>query len=153
MVVLGHRNLDTCAACGKVLLAARPDAEVGGVLGDAKLPARTPLSITEAPRLRAELATVRTRGYAENVAESNADTASVGAPIHDESGRVVAAISVAGPLSRMNETAPCPHATGTLDIAARISRELGYRPSPPPPPRSAGGRWARVGTASRAPRL
>jgi IclR family transcriptional regulator, KDG regulon repressor len=137
MVDLGHRNFANCTACGKVLLAALPDAELDRVLRDAHLPARTPLSITEATGLRAELATVRTRGYAENVAESNADTASVGAPIHDESGRVVAAISVAGPLSRMNETARCRYATVTLDVAGRISRELGYRPSSQPRRRSA----------------
>jgi DNA-binding IclR family transcriptional regulator len=137
MVDLGHRNFAHCTACGKVLLAALPDAELDRLLRDLRLTARTQRSITDVDRLRVELAAVRTRGYAENVAESNPETASVGAPIQDESGRVVAAISVAGPLSRMSEAARCRYSTVTLDIAGRISRELGYRPSPQTRRRSA----------------
>lgn len=137
MIDLGHRNFANCTACGKVLLAALPDAELDRLLRDARLPSRTRCSITEPARLRSELAAVRVRGYAENVGESNPDTASVGAPIRDETGRVVAAISVAGPLSRMSETARGRVATVTLDTAGRISRELGYRPSPQPRTRSA----------------
>lgn len=137
MVDLGHRNHANCTACGKVLLAALPDPELDRLLHGARLPSRTPRSITEVDRLRAELTVVRTRGYAENVAESNTETASVGAAIHDQSGRVIAAISVAGPLSRMTESARCRYATVTLDVASRISRELGYRPSHQPRTRTA----------------
>src|SRR2546427_417836 len=103
MVDLGHRNFASCTACGKALLAHLPEAELDRVLS-APLPARTPNSITEPAQLRDELSLVRQRGYAENVTESAPDTASVGAPIFDDGGRAVAAISVAGPASRMVET-------------------------------------------------
>ncbi|HKF79155.1 MAG TPA: IclR family transcriptional regulator [Candidatus Dormibacteraeota bacterium] len=131
MVDLGHRNMAHCTACGKVLLASLPDVELDRMLRDAPLPARTPNSITDPARLRLELAAVRERGFAENVAESATDTASVAAPIHDDGGRAIAAISVAGPLSRMGEPTRRRYATIVLDTAARISEQLGYRRSHP----------------------
>jgi DNA-binding IclR family transcriptional regulator len=39
---------------------------------------------------------------------------------------VIAAISVAGPLSRMTEPARRRYATVIMDTAARISEQLGY---------------------------
>ncbi len=126
MVDLGHRNLAHCTACGKVLLAALREADLARLLGDGPLPARTPRSITDPTRLRQELARVRERGYAENVEESDLGMASVAAPIHDDAGRVIAAISVAAPLSSMEEAARRRCATAAMDIANRISEQLGY---------------------------
>jgi len=137
MVDLGHRNLAHCTACGKVLLASLPEAELDRALSDVRLAGRTPHSITDVEALRAELAAVRERGYAENVRESAPDTASVAAPIHDDGGRVIAAISVAGPLARMNEATRRRYATAALDTASRISEQLGYRRSQQPRTRSA----------------
>jgi DNA-binding IclR family transcriptional regulator len=47
------------------------------------------------------LAEVRRRGWAQSVAEREAGVASVSAPIRDRTGRVIAAISVSGPIERM----------------------------------------------------
>ncbi|MFC4334593.1 IclR family transcriptional regulator [Salininema proteolyticum] len=47
------------------------------------------------------LAEVRRRGFAQSVGEREAGVASVSAPIRDKTGRVVAAISVSGPIERM----------------------------------------------------
>lgn len=62
---------------GKVLLAWADDAN-----GDA-------------------LAAVRRRGYAQTVGEREAGVASVSAPVRDRDGRVVAAMSVSGPIERL----------------------------------------------------
>src|SRR5262249_19449415 len=103
--MVGHRNFAHCTSCGKVLLAALPEADFDRLLGDVRLRGRTAHSIPDAGRLREELALVRERGYAENISESTTSMASVAAPIHDHSGRAIAAISVAGPISRMGEAA------------------------------------------------
>jgi DNA-binding IclR family transcriptional regulator len=50
---------------------------------------------------RRELGTVRTNGWAESVAEREAGVASVSAPVRDGEGRVIAAISVSGPIERL----------------------------------------------------
>jgi DNA-binding IclR family transcriptional regulator len=137
MVDLGHRNYANCTACGKVLLAALAEADLDRLLIGRQLPARTAHSITDPDRLRAELAVVRERGYAENIRESASDTASVAAPIYDDGKRAVAALSVAGPLSRMGEAARRRYANAALDIACRISEQLGYRRSQQPRARTA----------------
>lgn len=127
MVALGHRNLAHCTSCGKVLLATLREEELNRVLGEGPLPARTACTITDRERLRAELAAVRSRGYGENVGESAPDTASVAAPIRDHTGATIAAMSVAGPLSRMTESTRQRYATLVIDTATRISEQLGYR--------------------------
>jgi DNA-binding IclR family transcriptional regulator len=127
MVDLGHRNHAHCTACGKVLLAALAASELDRLLADGALPSRTPSTITDAEWLRRELAAVRERGYAENIGESAPDTASVAAPIHDDRGETIAAISVAGPLSRMTDTVRRRYATVAQETAGRISEQLGCR--------------------------
>jgi IclR family KDG regulon transcriptional repressor len=135
--LVGTRNHAHCTACGKVLLAALPEADLDRVLSDDGLARRTVYSITDPGRLRDELATVRGRGYAENVSESTTSMASVAAPIHDHASRTIAAISVAGPLTRMGDVARRRYATVILDTAARISEQLGYTRSHPARTRSA----------------
>jgi DNA-binding IclR family transcriptional regulator len=72
-------------ASGRVLLAF--SARDGG--GDAALVA--------------ELARVRRRGYAINVADSGAT--SIAAPVHDRHDRLIAALAVTGPSGRMTDAA------------------------------------------------
>jgi DNA-binding IclR family transcriptional regulator len=52
----------------------------------------------------AELRGIRVRGWAESVAEREAGVASVSAPIFGEDGRLRAAVSVSGPISRLGES-------------------------------------------------
>jgi len=56
------------------------------------------------------LAEVRRRGWAASVAEREPGVASVSAPVRDRTGRVIAAISVSGPIERLGRSA---RATGT----------------------------------------
>lgn len=51
----------------------------------------------------AELRGIRVRGWAESVAEREAGVASVSAPVFGEDGRLRAAVSVSGPISRLGE--------------------------------------------------
>lgn len=72
-------------SAGKVLLAwSESDAVRGG------------------PRA-AELREIRGRGWAESVAEREAGVASVSAPVFGADGRVRAAVSASGPISRLGE--------------------------------------------------
>ena len=52
----------------------------------------------------AELRGIRVRGWAESVAEREAGVASVSAPVFREEGRLGAAVSVSGPISRLGES-------------------------------------------------
>lgn len=127
----GHRNHAHCTASGKVLLAALPQCELERVLaGD--LPARTPYSITDPVVLLEQLERARRLGYAENVRESDPEIASVAAPIRGPLGAVVAAISVAGPVSTVTGVTRRRYLAAAVDTANRISERLGYRPDAAP---------------------
>ncbi len=52
----------------------------------------------------AQLRGIRVRGWAESVAEREAGVASVSAPVFGKDGRLRAAVSVSGPISRLGES-------------------------------------------------
>ncbi len=70
---------------------------------DAGLRRYTVNTITEPDALRAELASIRARGYAIDDEEIEVGLRCVAAPIRDHSAQVVAAISVAAPVQRMSK--------------------------------------------------
>ncbi len=117
----------TCA--GKVLLAALSDAEARRLIGNRKLAAITPHTMTDPTALLASLPKVRRQGYATVNEENIPGVLSVGAPIRDRSGHVVAALSVAFPKyldSGQTLASVEPLVTGA---ALRISRSLGMPPA------------------------
>ncbi|MFD7131962.1 IclR family transcriptional regulator [Streptomyces sp. NPDC059894] len=111
----------------KAVLAFMPEPEIDEYLGRHELEPLTERTITDAAKLRKELATIRRRGYATSVGEREAGSASVAAPVLGHDGHVVAALSVAGPLSRfkprMAECVPL-----LLSAVERLSAEFGHRP-------------------------
>jgi len=66
------------------------------------------------------LADVRRRGWASSVGEREAGVASVSAPVCDEVGRVVAAISVSGPVDRLTRSPGRLHAQVVVAAAKEL---------------------------------
>lgn len=67
------------------------------------------------------LAEVRRRGWAQSVAEREAGVASVSAPIRDRTGRVIAAISISGPIERLGRRPGERHAMAVVRAGQRLS--------------------------------
>src|SRR2546423_1355024 len=61
------------------------------------------------------------RGWAQSVAEREAGVASVSAPIRDRTGRVIAAISVSGPIERLGRRPGDRHAMAVVRAGQRLS--------------------------------
>lgn len=101
-VPVGARLPMTAGSGAKVLLAYADVAVQQEVLTAAKFTGRT-------------LSEVRRRGWAQSVAEREPGVASVSAPVRDQRGTVVAAISVSGPIDRMG---PRPGARWSADLLA-----------------------------------
>jgi DNA-binding IclR family transcriptional regulator len=116
-------------SAGKVLLAALSDGEARKVLGARKLAAITPHTITDPAMLIASLAKVRRQGYALVNEENIPGVLSVGAPIRDRSGTVVAALSVAFPKYLDSELTLASVEPLVSAAALRISRLLGMPPA------------------------
>ena len=74
-----------------------------------------------------DLAGVRRRGFAQSLGEREAGVASVSAPIRGSGGRVIAAVSISGPMERLTRTPGRIHGHAVLAAAARISESLKAR--------------------------
>ena len=70
------------------------------------------------------LATVRRRGGAQSVAEREPGVASVSAPVRSPSGKVIAAVSVSGPIERLTRQPGRLHAPAVMAAAERLSEVL-----------------------------
>ena len=111
------------SASGKVLLAFGPDSLREEVLGR-PLARYTDGTIAEPDALDAELAQIRENGYAINREERYAGVIAVGVPVRNLGGRVVAALSAAGPIQRMDETKVEDVRILLTQAAAELSRGL-----------------------------
>jgi DNA-binding IclR family transcriptional regulator len=72
----------------------------------------------------ATLAAVRRRGWAQSVGEREAGVASVSSAIRSPSGKVVAAVSVSGPIERLSRQPGRMHAPAVMAAAERLSEAL-----------------------------
>ncbi len=88
-------------ALGKSIMAHRPRAEVEAILDRHGMPEVTESTITDREELFAALEEIRERGYAIDDEERVMGMRCVAAPIVDEEGRAIAAVSVSAPKSRM----------------------------------------------------
>jgi DNA-binding IclR family transcriptional regulator len=87
--------------------------------------ARLPLERGSAGRiLRPGATAVGPEGWIESVGERQAGVASVSAPVSDPRGRVVAAVSVSGPIDRTTRAPGRRYGAAVVEAAARISASL-----------------------------
>ncbi|MBK5248822.1 MAG: IclR family transcriptional regulator [Actinomycetales bacterium] len=70
------------------------------------------------------LSGVRRRGWAQSVSEREPGVASVSAPVRGPSGRVIAAVSVSGPIERMTRQPGRLHANAVMAAANRLTDVL-----------------------------
>jgi IclR family transcriptional regulator, KDG regulon repressor len=124
---VGFRNDAHCTSTGKLLLAYLPPDRLDAALRDWPLPIKTPFTIHDEAVLRAQLEVIRSRGWAENVNEAEVGVASIAAPIRNGVGEVVAAVSVAGPVQRLNGDSLKRFARPCMEAGLAISRRLGHR--------------------------
>jgi IclR family KDG regulon transcriptional repressor len=97
----GDRNPVHSTALGKAILAFLPDSQIRTILGDSPLLRKTSRTITQHARFLEHLSAVRGERVALDKEENLVGVTCVAAPIFGPSGRVIAAFSVSGPVSRM----------------------------------------------------
>jgi DNA-binding IclR family transcriptional regulator len=123
--LLGHRRPLHSTSLGKAYLAALPPQEAEQLIDRLVLSAHTPHTITDPARLRAELEETRIRGYSIDNCENEPDVMCFGAPVRDERGAPICAISVAGPRERVFGK-QAAIASRISDAALTLSRRLGF---------------------------
>ncbi|CAM3401126.1 IclR family transcriptional regulator [Nocardioides dubius] len=70
------------------------------------------------------LSGIRRRGWAQSVGEREQGVASVSAPVRSPSGKIIAAVSVSGPLERLSRQPGRMHAPAVMAAAERLSESL-----------------------------
>ena len=114
---------------GRALLAGHGIDALRVRFGDAPLAAATRETATTIEALEAQIRGVRTHGYALSVAGFEAGISSVGAPVRDAAGEVVAAINFTGPDSQFDRARLEAEVVDAVRATAGdISERLGWRP-------------------------
>ena len=124
-VAVGRIIGDTANANGKVFAAFKPSEEIEAIIAQER-PQLTPNTITDPDALARELEAVAQEGVAYDLEERNVGTCAVAAPVYDQLGKVIAAISVVAPTGRFGVAEKKSHAEAVRDSAAGLSSFLGY---------------------------
>ncbi len=120
--LVGGRAPLHLTSLGKLFLAAEGPQKVRDYAKRTGLPGKTPKSLTSLPALEKELDKVRRHGIAFDDEEAELGLKCVAAPIHDEDGKVIAALSVSAPADRHDPE----WATLVRQTADAVSGALGY---------------------------
>src|SRR5690606_16212980 len=127
-VTVGSRNPAYSTALGKALLAfCRPGLDLDLLFPD-QLPQITAKTIRSREELKRHLELVRSRGWSMDDEENEPGARCIGAPILGADGHALAAISVAGPVSRLTDGRVDEVARLALAAAQQIQEELHIAP-------------------------
>ena len=125
---VGLRNPAHSSAVGKVLLAHFSEEELNNFTKEKGLLKRTENTITDPGRLREHLSIVRAQGYAIDDEENEKGIRCVAAPIYNEVGKPVAAMSISGPAFRiMKKVIQESLKKEVMETALKVSQRLGFR--------------------------
>ena len=125
---VGMRVSAHSCGVGKVLLAALSEKELNDFIKLKGLPRRTEKTITDADQFKLHLEMVRAQGYAVDDEEDHLGTRCVAAPVRNELGHVIAAISISGPTIRITwKKIQDTFKDLVLDTALDISHQLGFQ--------------------------
>jgi IclR family acetate operon transcriptional repressor len=116
----GNRVPLHCTGCGKVLLASQHASVIASIIAETGLPKYTDTTITDPAQLQQELEMIRQQGYAIDNGEQEEGVRCLAVPVYDSKGRVIAAVSIAGPESRLDSR----HIPTLLPHLKRISATL-----------------------------
>jgi IclR family transcriptional regulator, acetate operon repressor len=123
---LGRRAPVHCTSSGKVFLAHLPESVRQSILGRS-LERFTPHTIVDPAEYEKQLRAVRASGFGYTIEELEAGLNAAAAPIRSADGRVIAAVSVAGPSHRMPVERIPEIGTMTKAAAGEVSWRLGFR--------------------------
>jgi IclR family KDG regulon transcriptional repressor len=127
---VGRRSPAFCSASGRVLLAAREPDAVTAQFGDGRpLVSPTGVRMRSIEDLHASLERTRRDGYAENHEETAIGLYTASVPIANAGGRVLAAMTMCVPTSRMRAGRRERLLADLADAGRALSRDVEWLPT------------------------
>ena len=123
----GSRLPAYCTGAGKILLSYLSSEELDQFCKLVEFKRYTQHTVVDPDLLKQQLPHIKNAGYALVRNEFQGDVLSIGAPVIDGRGKVLAAISLAGPRYRMDsEEKIDEYIEAVVDTAGEISRRVKY---------------------------
>ena len=123
---VGMRRPLYCTALGKAMLAFVPEEEHDYFFSGMTFERFTPQTIKNAALLKKDLVLIRQRGYSVDNEEAYLGSRCIAAPIFDASRKIIAAVSVSGPTTRVTREKVPAFAAAAKNAANAVSKTLGY---------------------------
>lgn len=120
---IGETHPMHSTALGKAMLAYFPDEELQRYLSQ-PLSERTGRTLVDKASITAQLRRVRNAGYAIETGENEDGAMCIGAPILDEAGYPIAAVSISAPITRMPRQRASQAANQLKEVARAISEKM-----------------------------
>lgn len=122
---IGRINPIHCTSSGKLLLAYQDIETIETILSN-DLKKYTSSTITDKLTLKKQLLEIRSLGYCYIENEFIDGIVSIAAPIYDYNNKVIAAVSLVGPIQRINSDKVKPYVNKVVQAAKQISNKMGY---------------------------
>ncbi len=116
-------------SAGKLFLAFMTEEQREEVLETEERKVFTPMTITDPEKLLVECNKILKQGYAISHGEWTSDASGVAAPIFNQRGQMVAAMTISGPTQRFTPDKVGKFSQNCIRTGLQISRLLGYNPS------------------------
>ena len=124
---IGKHSPMYCTVMGLVMLSGVSDDELNIYLQKERLIPFTMNTVTDPIELKKRVQRVRDEGFAETISEYEQDIHSLGCPIHDHDGRIIASVSINWPLFREEPGKRDRCLEGLKKVAAMASSLMGYK--------------------------
>jgi len=124
---IGTSNPVYCTAMGKAMMAFLPEEMQAEIMGKIRFLRYTHRTLMTPEALMRSLERVRRRGYAIDDEEVEEGVRCIGAPILNETGHPMAAVSVSGPTSRITQQSVPGIAEHLMRCCREISGSLGIK--------------------------
>ncbi|HSF92773.1 MAG TPA: IclR family transcriptional regulator, partial [Paracoccaceae bacterium] len=125
----GTQSAMHASGIGKALLAQMDEARLLRLQKSVSLEKFTDNTITQWPKLRAELDQIRAQGFSIDDEEKNSGMRCIAAPVFDMNGEAVAGISVSGPTSRVRLDEIEKLSNTVIEAAKDLTQAIGgWRP-------------------------
>lgn len=116
-----------CTALGKIFLANLEKEKLDRYVNETKLKRFTKKTITSISRLKAELDRIRKEGFSIDDEEFEDGIRCIASPLRDSSGKLLGALSISGPSSRITLENSSFFEKSLASVSAEVSKKLGFQ--------------------------